>query len=69
LFEPDFDPYGDLLEAQDMINQVIVAHNKHDELLLEFSKQHEQFVGLLKKTNRQIAKLEFEIRKLKNETE
>lgn len=68
MFEPDFDPYADLLEAQDMINQLIVAHNAHDELLIAYSKQHEHFVGLLKKTNRQIAKLEFEIRKLKNET-
>lgn len=67
MIDPDFDPLDELRQAQDMINQLIVAHNNHDELLMAYSKQHQQVVDLIRKTQQQISRLEFDIRKLKNE--
>ena len=67
MIDPDFDPLDELRQAQDMINQLIVAHNNHDELLMAYSKQHQQVVDLIRKTQQQISRLELELRKLKNE--
>ena len=67
MIDPDFDPYAELQEAQDMINKLIIAHNNHDELLVQYSKQAEQVAQLLNSQQRQINNLKFDIRKLQNE--
>ena len=68
MIDPDFDPYAELQEAQDMINKLIMAHNNHDELLVQYSKQAEQVAKLLNSQQRQINNLKFEVKQLqKNE--
>lgn len=69
MINPNFDPLEELRGAQHMINQLIEAHNAHDELLMAYSKQHEQLVKLLNLTQKKINRLEQEVKQLKHAAE
>jgi len=64
MIDPNFDPYEQLIEAQDIINKLIIAHNNHDELLLEVTKNNEQIAQLLNSQQRQLNNLKFQVKQL-----
>ena len=61
MFDPDFDPLEELEQAIQVIEQLVTAHNNHDDLLRAYSQQHQQIVSLLQKTHQRIDTLEHEL--------
>lgn len=74
MFDPDFDPLEQLVETKQIaldnkrvINQLIKAHNGHDQLWVELTQQHRNLVALIREHREHIAKLELEISLLKQQ--
>lgn len=74
MFDPEFDPLAELVETKQItldnnrvINQLIQAHNNHDQLWLELTQQHRNLVALIREHREEITKLKFEISLLKQQ--
>jgi len=58
----DFDPLAQLEEQGLMISKLINAHNRHDELLSDLAKQHQQTIDLIRTDRSKIVHLENKVK-------
>jgi hypothetical protein len=66
MLDPNFDPLAELQEQGDLINKLIMAHNRQDQLLVEMSTQHKAAVDLIRTDRKKIVALERKIHTLEN---
>lgn len=72
MLNPNFDPYLELQETkvevlrqQNLIRQLVNAHNHIDTILLDITNQHQQLTLLLKQTRYQLDIVQQELLALK----
>jgi len=58
----DFDPLAQLEEQGLMISKLINAHNRHDELISDLAKQHQQVIDLIRTDRAKIVHLENKVK-------
>lgn len=66
MFDPEFDPYDELMAHRHNIQEIAKGINHQSQYLKELALQHEQLARLIKHQADRIYKLEIELAALKS---
>lgn len=62
MMNSEFDPLAQLEEQGLLLSKLINAHNKHDELISDLAKQHQQVIDLIRTDRSKIVHLENKVK-------
>ena len=72
MFNPNFDPFDELIlhqhriqQQQETINRLVSAHNQVDSILVDLTQQHQQLVNFNKGLKHQVELMRMEINELR----
>lgn len=66
MFDPEFDPYDEIMRCQHNIMELVKALNQQSEMLRELNEQHRQLINHIRHHQGRLKQLETEIFILKN---
>ena len=62
MINPNFDPMAQLEEQGLLLSKLVNAHNRHDELISDLAKQHQQVIDLIRTDRAKIVHLENKVK-------
>ena len=66
MFDPEFDPYEELMITRHNVSELVKGLNHQSSLFRELSQQHHQLIALTRTMSQRIEQLEHEVKSLKN---